>query len=98
MYFPETGLLVDRKNNKVMGNLNKDGYLTISINGRTQMLHRVVYCLYHGYFPENPIDHINRNRSDNRICNLREVTVSCNIRNSNISKANKSKKLYLYTL
>ncbi len=43
-----------------------------------------------GYMPENEIDHTNRNRSDNRIENLREVSRSCNRKNTGNQKNNSS--------
>lgn len=45
-----------------------------------KLAHRVVWYLHHGYWPEN-IDHINGIRTDNRICNLREVTHEENCQN-----------------
>jgi len=43
-----------------------------------------------GYIPENQVDHVNRIRDDNRWCNLRHVSRSCNMRNASISIANTS--------
>jgi hypothetical protein len=90
-YCPETGHF--RWNickNKAMsvgdlaGNINRDGYRHIMINGRTFKAHRLVWLYVYGQFPENEIDHINLNKSDNRLINLREATRSQN----NINKAN----------
>jgi hypothetical protein len=44
----------------------------------------------HGYFPENQIDHINRNPADNWFENLREVSQMCNTRNSRTYYTNTS--------
>lgn len=43
--------------------------------------HRVAWVIHNGYWPVEFIDHINGDRSDNRICNLREATHSQNARN-----------------
>ena len=43
-----------------------------------------------GYFPEHDIDHINRDRSDNRWCNLRHVSRQCNSRNCGVRTDNTS--------
>ena len=45
------------------------------------LTHRLVWLFHYGYFPENDIDHINRNKADNRLKNLREISHSCNMQN-----------------
>lgn len=60
----------DRKNSD--GSLDKDGYLIIKVKGKKIRAHRIVWLLNYGNFPENELDHKNRNRLDNRIENLRE--------------------------
>lgn len=60
----------DRKNSN--GSLDKDGYLILKIKGKQFKAHRVAWLLVHGDFPKSELDHINRNRTDNRIENLRE--------------------------
>jgi hypothetical protein len=57
------------------------GYIRVKVSGKDYYAHRLVWLYHHGYLPENPIDHINRNKMDNRIENLREVSHSCNLRN-----------------
>ena len=84
VYLAQEGLLIRISTGKVVGT-STHGYLTVGINGKSYAVHRVVYCMYHGYWPENDIDHINRIPSDNRICNLREVSKSCNMKNSKLS-------------
>lgn len=44
-------------------------------------MHRLVWLYVHGHMPQQ-IDHINGDRSDNRLCNLREATQSLNNANS----------------
>lgn len=67
-----------------------DKYISISIDGKGYLAHRLAWLWVYGYLPENPIDHINRNGSDNRITNLREASHSCNMRNIGTRKDNKS--------
>ena len=89
-YDPATGVftwLVPRSSNSikagtVAGSLMHTGYVQIQIGKARYMGHRLAWLYVYGYFPENSIDHINRRRTDNRIENLREVSNSCNIRNS----------------
>ena len=57
-----------------------DGYLVGRIDGRRYFAHRVIWALYHGKWPR-VIDHINQVKTDNRLCNLREVSVAQNNRN-----------------
>lgn len=71
------------------GSLSKRGYIQLSINGRTFGAHRAVWCLVHGEWPE-VIDHIDGNRANNRLRNLRSVTHSDNLKNKGLSRANKS--------
>lgn len=43
--------------------------------------HRVAWAIHHGIWPDGQIDHINGDRTDNRICNLRDVTQAQNLKN-----------------
>ena len=60
---------------KRAGSRANDGYRQIMIDKQRFLEHRVIFAMHHGYFPEDPmtVDHINRDRSDNRIENLREA-------------------------
>jgi hypothetical protein len=66
------------------------GYLVGSIFGRAYNAHRVIWALIHGEWPKAEIDHINGDRSDNRISNLRSVSVQENARNSKLPADNTS--------
>jgi len=74
----------------VAGNIRVDGYRGIGINHKIYLAHRLIWLYHFGYFPENGIDHINRKPWDNRLENLREVSQSCNIRNSKRNNNNTS--------
>lgn len=91
----ETGLLYWKKSKgranagDIAGSKAKNGYLTVRINGVLYYVHRVVWFLEKGYWPEH-IDHINGDRSDNRISNLREATQDQNRKNLRMKVTNKS--------
>jgi len=67
-----------------------DGYLGGSVMCVRCKTHRVVWALHYGKWPEADIDHINGNRSDNRIENLRDVSRAENCKNQGIPKNNTS--------
>lgn len=63
------------------GFLDQKGYLKVSGEGRKQIfVHRLAWFLVYGYWPEI-IDHINRDTLDNRIVNLRDVSIRLNQHN-----------------
>jgi hypothetical protein len=70
--------------------LNAYGYPSGTILGRTYTAHRVVWALVHGEWPALQIDHINGDRSDNRLCNLRHVSGLENDRNKRMPRRNRS--------
>lgn len=72
--------------------IKKNGvpYYRTRIKGEHHLLHRLAWLYMKGVFPTLQIDHINRNSLDNRWSNLREVTASVNIRNSDRYDASNS--------
>jgi hypothetical protein len=63
------------------GTLDNYGYTVIKINGNIFKAHRLIWFVTYGKFPEGDIDHLNGDRSDNRIENLRDVSRSVNQQN-----------------
>lgn len=57
----------------VAGYTNQHGYVCIGVDGAVYAAHRLAWFFTHGSWPEKQIDHINGDRSDNRIANLRVV-------------------------
>lgn len=97
-YNPETGIFlwkVDRTNKTkkgmFAGRLNKkSGYWQIGIDSNNYYAHRLAFLFIDGYLPENGLDHIDRDKLNNKWNNLRETSTICNMRNRNIFKNNKS--------
>lgn len=85
---------VDRWNARYSGRPagcdNGGGYLAFKVNRVTVKCHRAAWALYYGRWPDLDIDHINGNRSDNRIENLREADRTTNNRNAAIRSDNKT--------
>lgn len=73
----------------VAGSVNPEGYRHIRIDGRTYKAHRLAWLYVYGVWPSDLIDHINGDRADNRIENLREATRSENIANSRVFRRGK---------
>jgi hypothetical protein len=71
----------------------KTKYRQIKVNGKLYQAHRLVWLLHYGEWPEDQIDHINNDRTDNRIENLREATRFQNNRNKSSAKGSTSKYL-----
>ncbi|UIW10530.1 HNH endonuclease [Aeromonas phage BUCT695] len=63
-----------------VGNISKSGYREFSLKGKRYYTHRVIWFIHKGTWPEI-IDHINNDRLDNRIENLREATQFQNAHN-----------------
>lgn len=61
--------------------VEKDGYRTGTILKKRVRAHRIIWCMVFGYYPKYDIDHIDRDRSNNKLLNLREATRSQNNQN-----------------
>ena len=96
-YDAESGLLLWRNGNnrnvkpwQEAKASNGHGYYTAKINGKTYLVHRLIWLYVHGNFPHKYIDHKNRIRNDNRLCNLRDVNTTDNAQNISLPNHNKS--------
>lgn len=69
------------------GTTHHSGYRIVKIKGKCYAEHRLIWFMHYGYWPFE-IDHINLDKSDNRISNLREVTKSQNAWNIKLSSRN----------
>lgn len=63
------------------GNMYSNGYIYIGLLGKQYRAHRLAWFYVKGVWPKDQLDHKNRIRHDNRICNLRESTHRKNGRN-----------------
>lgn len=62
---------------KPAGSLHKTGYRHVTWMGKVHKVHRLIFLMHHGYLPPE-VDHINGDRADNRIENLRAANRSEN--------------------
>jgi hypothetical protein len=75
-------------NGNIAGTEMRDGYRSITIEGKHYMEHRLAWLYMYGVMPKNYIDHINGFVSDNRILNLRECLHAENHQNRKLQNNN----------
>lgn len=91
-YDKETGNLIWKVSNSpkqaigdIAGYLHTSlGYIRVGINNKKYYAHRLIFLYHKGYLPKT-IDHVNGDRRDNRIENLRAVTASQNQHNRKLN-------------
>lgn len=96
-YDPETGVFIrkvrlaqrhqvgDRADFVVRGGGLK-GYYRVSLFSERHLAHRLAWLYVYGEWPRHEIDHMNGDRGDNRICNLRDVTGAVNVQNMRVPR------------
>lgn len=96
-YDPETGRFIwlVRASAKVWpgqvaGSCNPRGYRRISFEKTTYLAHRLAWLYVHGKWPKGLMDHINGDRDDNRLVNLRVVNAKQNCWNRCARKNSRS--------
>ena len=111
-YSPETGMFTwkerpiksnrDKEWNKLYAGksagclCHNSGYVNIVVRCKRYRAHRLAWLYVYGRWPSTQIDHINGNRADNRLDNLREVINAENSKNSGIRKNNTSGIIGVY--
>ena len=93
-YDAETGVFTWRESRggsntgQVAGCPHPKGYIRICIDGRRYAAHRLAWLYVVGALPSGEIDHINGERNDNRIANLRDVSTQINQQNQRRARTN----------
>lgn len=92
-YDANTGLFTSKvsrppcKVGKILGSKHAAGYVELRLDYKSYLAHRLAWFYTHGTWPVSEIDHINQDRTDNRLSNLRDVNRSENNRNSRTRSA-----------
>ena len=94
-YDEQTGNLIRRATRgnqpagSIAGHTTIEGYVVISINGRTYKAHRIVWLIKTGIWPNMDIDHEDTDKANNRWANLRLADDSTNGANRPVRRDNK---------
>lgn len=96
-YCPDTGIFVWKirlskrvRAGRQAGCLRQDGYIDINIDRESFLAHRLAWFYIHGVWPDDAIDHVNREKTDNRLSNLRQANFRQNSFNAKRPIRNRS--------
>jgi hypothetical protein len=92
-YDPATGVFAWRSGSRAprgfAGTPTRQGYIQIQLMGKLYLAHRLAWLMTHGEWPPEDIDHINGDKADNRIANLRQASRSQNLANTRLRRDNR---------
>lgn len=83
------GELYWNKTGKLAGWTSREGYRKVGYYG-SHSVHRIIFLMFNGYLPEL-VDHKDRNKLNNKIENLRDISFQENILNQKVNSTSKSK-------
>lgn len=74
-----------RLTGRVAGCVSNNGYRHIKIGKRMYLAHRLIWLIVHGEWPDGQIDHIDGDRLNNAVDNLRVATAAQNLQNISVT-------------
>ena len=96
-YDPATGVFTNAcqrgqrgQRGAITGCVNSRGYMQITLTGKCYQAHRLAWLYEYGVFPVADTDHIDQDKTNNRIANLRAATRSENKQNVGLQRNNTS--------
>lgn len=99
-YDSDTGFMIwvkdygNRKEGTRAGSISRKGYMSLRIDKKLYFVHRLIWLFVHGTFPSEFIDHIDGNKSNNRLVNLRAVSRRENSQNLSQHRGGKKPGCY----
>lgn len=101
-YNTDTGIFTWKENRSqkavigsCAGSANSSGHLQIGLGGKQYLAHRLAWFYCFKEWPIKDLDHIDRDKKNNSIYNLRELSRSDNTRNTNSRSSSGYKNVYI---